>query len=63
MTITGVTGDVVEVDLLRFYLRELAGVGMNWLLQAASRSSIMRVVSAGTPLYKQMPEALIHGTK
>jgi len=39
MTITGVTGDVVEVDLLRFYLRELAGSGMNWLLQAASRSS------------------------
>ena len=56
MTITGVTGDVVEVDLLRFYLRELAGSGDE--LAPTGRVAVFNnavLFQAGTPLYKQMP--------
>jgi small-conductance mechanosensitive channel len=56
MTITGVTGDVVEVDLLRFYLRELAGSGDE--LAPTGRVAVFNnavLFQAGTPLYQQMP--------
>jgi hypothetical protein len=56
MTVTGVTGDVVEVDLLRFYLMELAGDGDE--LAPTGRVAVFNnavLFQAGTPLYKQMP--------
>jgi hypothetical protein len=56
MTIAGVTGDVVDVDLLRFYLMELAGAGDE--LAPTGRIAVFNnavLFQAGTPLYKQMP--------
>ncbi len=56
MTITGVTGEVVEVDLLRFYLMELAGDGNE--LAPTGRVAVFNnsvLFQAGAPLYKQMP--------
>lgn len=56
VTITGVTGDVVEVGLLRFYMMELAGSGMD--LFPTGRVVVFSnavLFQAGTPLYKQMP--------
>ncbi len=58
MTISGVTGDVVEVDLLRFYMLELAGYG--GVLEPTGRVAVFNnavLFQAGTPLYKQMPGA------
>jgi small-conductance mechanosensitive channel len=56
MTITGVTGDVIEVDLLRFYLLELAGDGDE--LAPTGRVAVFNnavLFQAGIPVYKQMP--------
>lgn len=56
MTISGITGNVIEVDLLRFYLIELAGSGDE--LQLTGRVAVFNnavLFQAGTPLFKQMP--------
>ena len=56
ITISGVTGDVVEVGLVRFYMMELAGNGTD--LYPSGRVAVFSnavLFQAGTPLYKQMP--------
>jgi hypothetical protein len=56
ITIAGVTGDVIEVGLVRFYLMELAGSGMT--LNPTGRVAVFSnavLFQAGTPLYKQLP--------
>jgi hypothetical protein len=56
ITISSVTGDVIEVGLVRFYLMELAGSGteMNPTGRVAVFSNAV-LFQAGTPLYKQVP--------
>jgi Mechanosensitive ion channel len=56
ITISSVTGEVIEVGLVRFYLMELAGSGteMNPTGRVAVFSNAV-LFQAGTPLYKQMP--------
>jgi len=56
ITIAGVTGDVVEVGLVRFYMQEMAGSGTD--LYPSGRVAVFSnavLFQAGTPLYKQMP--------
>ncbi len=56
ITIATVTGDVIEVGLVRFYLMELAGSGTE--LRPTGRVAVFSnsvLFQAGTPLYKQMP--------
>lgn len=56
ITVAGVTGDVIEVGLVRFYVMELAGNGLE--LQTTGRVAVFSnaiLFQAGTPLYKQMP--------
>jgi small-conductance mechanosensitive channel len=56
ITVAGVTGDVIEVGLVRFYLTELAGVGTE--LHPTGRVAVFAnsvLFQTGTPLYKQMP--------
>ncbi len=56
ITVAGVTGDVVEVGLVRFYLMELVGTGTE--LHATGRVAVFAnsvLFQTGTPLYKQMP--------
>jgi small-conductance mechanosensitive channel len=56
ITITGVTGDVIEVGLVRFYMLEMAGSGTD--LYPTGRVAVFSnavLFQAGTPLYKQMP--------
>ena len=56
ITIAGVTGDVVEVGLVRFYVMELAGSGAD--LYPSGRVAVFSnavLFQAGTPLYKQIP--------
>ena len=56
ITVAGVTGDVVEVGLVRFYLTELAGTGT--ALHPTGRVAVFAnsvLFQTGTPLYKQMP--------
>ncbi len=56
ITIAGVTGDVAEVGLVRFYVLELAGSGTD--LYPSGRVAVFSnavLFQAGTPLYKQMP--------
>jgi len=56
ITIAGVTGDVIDVGLVRFYLMELAGTGTG--LNPTGRVAVFSnavLFQAGTPLYKQMP--------
>lgn len=56
ITIASVTGDVIEVGLVRFYLMELAGSGNS--LNATGRVAVFSnavLFQALTPLYKQMP--------
>lgn len=58
ITVAGVTGDVVDVGLVRFYLKELAGLSVDLYptgrLVAISNSVLFQ---AGSPLYKQLPGA------
>jgi hypothetical protein len=56
ITISSVTGDVIEVGLVRFYLMELTGSGteMNPTGRVAVFSNAV-LFQAGTPLYKQVP--------
>lgn len=56
ISIAGVTGDVVEVGLLRFYVMEMAGSGSD--LYSTGRVAVFSnavLFQATTPLYKQMP--------
>lgn len=56
ITIAGVTGDVIEVGLVRFYMLEMAGNGTD--LYPTGRVAVFSnavLFQAGTPLYKQMP--------
>lgn len=56
ITIAGVTGDVIEVGLVRFYVMELAGTGTT--LHPTGRVAVFSnavLFQAGTPLYKQLP--------
>ena len=56
ITVAGVTGDVVDVGLVRFYMMELAGSGTE--LRPTGRVAVFSnsvLFQAGTPLYKQMP--------
>jgi len=56
ITVAAVTGDVIEVGLVRFYVMELAGSGTE--LQQTGRVAVFSnaiLFQAGTPLYKQMP--------
>jgi small-conductance mechanosensitive channel len=56
ITVAGVTGDVVEVGLVRFYMMELVGSGT--ALHTTGRVAVFAnsvLFQTGTPLYKQMP--------
>ena len=56
ITIATVTGDVIDVGLVRFYMMELAGSGTE--LYPTGRVAVFSnavLFQAGTPLYKQMP--------
>ena len=56
ITVAGVTGDVIEVGLVRFYVMELALSGLEQL--PTGRVAVFSnaiLFQAGTPLYKQMP--------
>ena len=56
ITIASVTGDVIDVGLVRFYMMELAGSGTD--LNPTGRVAVFSnavLFQAGTPLYKQIP--------
>jgi small-conductance mechanosensitive channel len=56
ITVSGVTGDVIEVGLARFYMTELVGSGTE--LHSTGRVAVFAnsvLFQTGTPLYKQMP--------
>ncbi len=56
ITVAGVTGDVVEVGLVRFYMMELTGSGTE--LHPTGRIAVFAnsvLFQTGTPLYKQIP--------
>ena len=56
ITVAGVTGDVVEVGLVRFYMMELIGSGTE--LHPTGRIAVFAnsvLFQTGTPLYKQIP--------
>ncbi len=56
VTVAGVTGEVVEVGLVRFYLLELTGSGTE--LHPTGRVAVFAnsvLFQTGTPLYKQLP--------
>ncbi len=57
ITVAGVTGDVVEVGLVRFYMVELAA-GAGSELHPTGRIAVFAnsvLFQTGTPLYKQIP--------
>jgi small-conductance mechanosensitive channel len=56
ISIAGVTGDVIDIGLVRFYLMELAGTGIE--LYPTGRIVMFSnsvLFQAGTPLFKQIP--------
>ena len=56
ITVASVTGDVVEVGLVRFYMMELTGTGTE--LHPTGRVAVFAnsvLFQTGTPLYKQIP--------
>lgn len=56
ISIASVTGEVIDVGLVRFYVMELAGTGPE--LNPTGRIAVFSnavLFQAGTPLYKQMP--------
>ncbi len=56
ITVAGVTGEVVEVGLVRFYMLELTGTGTE--LHSTGRIAVFAnsvLFQTGTPLYKQIP--------
>jgi len=56
ISVAGITGDVVDIGLVRFYLMELAGTGLDFYptgrIVVFSNSVLFQ---AGTPLFKQIP--------
>jgi hypothetical protein len=58
ISVAGVTGDVVDVGLVRLYLMELAGTGVD--LYPTGRIVVFSnavLFQATTPLFKQLPGA------
>ena len=57
VTVNGITGDVVDTGLFRFYLMELAGTGFD--LHPTGRIVVFSnaVLFQSTALYKQIPGA------
>jgi small-conductance mechanosensitive channel len=56
ISVTGVTGDVIDIGLVRLYLMELAGTGID--LYPTGRVVVFSnsvLFQAGTPLFKQIP--------
>ncbi len=56
VTVAGVTGEVIEVGLVRFYMMELVGSGTE--LHSTGRVAVFAnsvLFQSGTPIYKQMP--------
>jgi small-conductance mechanosensitive channel len=56
ISIAGVTGDVIDIGLVRLYLMELAGTGID--LYPTGRVVVFSnsvLFQAGTPLFKQIP--------
>ncbi|WP_128915204.1 mechanosensitive ion channel family protein [Granulicella sibirica] len=56
ISVAGVSGDVIDVGLVRFYIMELAGTGTD--LHPTGRVAVFSnsvLFQAGTPLYKQLP--------
>ena len=56
VTVAGVTGEVIEVGLVRFYMMELVGTGTE--LHSTGRVAVFAnsiLFQTGTPIYKQMP--------
>lgn len=56
ISIAGITGDVIDVGLVRFYLMELAGTGLEF--RPTGRIVVFSnavLFQAGTPLFKQIP--------
>lgn len=56
ITVASVTGDVIDVGLVRFYIMELAGGGTE--LNPTGRVAVFSnavLFNAGAPLYKQIP--------
>jgi small-conductance mechanosensitive channel/regulator of replication initiation timing len=56
ITVAGVTGDVIDVGLVRFYLLEVAGTGID--LNSTGRIVVFSnsvLFQPTTPLYKQVP--------
>ena len=56
ISVAGVTGDVVDIGLVRLYLMELAGTGLD--LYPTGRIVVLSnsvLFQAGTPLFKQIP--------
>lgn len=56
ISVAGITGDVVDIGLVRFYLMEIAGTGLDFYptgrLVVFSNSVLFQT---GTPLFKQIP--------
>ena len=56
ISVAGITGDVVDIGLVRFYLMELAGTGLDFYptgrIVVFSNSVLFQ---ASTPLFKQIP--------
>jgi len=56
ISVAGITGDVVDIGLVRFYLMELAGTGLDFFptgrIVVFSNSVLFQT---GTPLFKQIP--------
>lgn len=56
VTVAGVTGEVIDVGLARFYMMELVGTGTE--LHTTGRVAVFAnsvLFQTGTPIYKQMP--------
>ena len=53
VTVSGVTGDVIEIGLVRFYMMELAGPDLHSTGRVVVNSN--GVIFQPVPLYKQMP--------
>lgn len=56
ISVAGVTGDVIDIGLVRLYLMELAGTGID--LYPTGRVIVFSnsvLFQAGTPLFKQIP--------
>ena len=56
ITVAGVTGEVIEVGLVRFYMMELIGTGTDF--HSTGRVAVFAnsvLFQTGTPIYKQMP--------